>query len=241
MVWQGPVPAEDRGQKPLTGTEAPVVYLALRNTNLTPDLLEKFREIGGTRVIPDKFDLENIVMARAEVARFDNEVQRLLGFWNHMWMHHINEDDVKALVEAGRIPMRDDRMPTPEEVNLGYLLGMGHDSINAYVVCNAEAKRLGLETSCPDCGGRGYNYPSKEVEEAAEAWEPSYPEGEGYQLWNDNDRPLSPVFDSLIKLARWCAFNETTFGYDRATALQWQKMLEADFVHSTDDHGNIFL
>lgn len=87
------------------------------------------------------------------------------------------------------------------------------------------------------CNGSGIDPQHKQ---AHDAWRRSKPPtGEGFQLWQNTseDSPISPVFDSLRKLADWCQDNATTFGSNRATAQQWYDMLEEDNVHHQE--GNM--
>ena len=50
------------------------------------------------------------------------------------------------------------------------------------------------------------------------------PQGEGYQLWEtiSEGSPMSPVFDTPEKLARWLVDNNaSTFGYQTTTYENW--------------------
>lgn len=148
------------------------------------------------------------------------EGQRLANLWNGMWSHHLNQDDVNALVEAGRLHdlthtwSREDGWqkieppvtPTAEQVNEWSLRGFGHDAINASVVIRARCEREGIGDTCPTCQGHGSveAYPGQRAE--AEAWEPSDPpQGEGWQLWEtvSEGSPISPVFATSDELAAW--------------------------------------
>lgn len=83
---------------------------------------------------------------------------------------------------------------------------------------------------CPVCGG---NADDPEKRAAAEAWqETDPPTGDGFQLWETTSEgsPVSPVFTTIDELCSWCADNATTFGSFKATADEWRKMLDADFV-----------
>jgi hypothetical protein len=71
------------------------------------------------------------------------------------------------------------------------------------------------------------------LEKLCEEWkdyEP--PTGDGYQLWEDcsEGSPVSRVFETLDELCTWAEDNATTFGSFTATAAEWRKMLDADFV-----------
>ena len=185
----------------------------------------------------------------------EREAARLITMWNTQWCHHLNADDVAALVEAGRLMdfthtwdkdtatwrlKPDLTPPTPEEVNVWSLKGFGHDAINQWVVVKAECKRLGLPYTCGKCGGKGELWPSPEIEQAAEEWiktEP--PTGDGYQLWETTSEgsPVSPVFATIEELCEWCADHATVFGRATATAAEWRGMLEADFVHHSEGNA----
>jgi len=182
------------------------------------------------------------------------EAARLIAMWNVQWCHHLNADDVAALIaesrlmdfthtwnkDTGWIPKSDFTHPTPEEVNTWSLRGFGHDSINQWVVVKAECKRLGISCSCTKCGGKGELWPSPEVEQAAEEWtETEPPTGDGYQLWQTTSEgsPASPVFATIEDLCEWCETNATTFGRATATAAEWREMLDAEFVHHSEGNA----
>lgn len=148
------------------------------------------------------------------------EAERLVGMWNRMWLHHLNAEDVAALVEAGRLmdfthtwargqgwtKIEPQPLITPQQVNEWSLRGMGHDSLNCWIAIQARAAREGQETACAGCGGHG-SYEAYEGQRAArEAWEPQEPPaGEGWQMWEtvSEGSPVSPVFASAEELARW--------------------------------------
>ncbi|MEZ0089995.1 hypothetical protein [Streptacidiphilus sp. EB129] len=150
------------------------------------------------------------------------EAQRLANLWNGGWSHHLAQDDVDALVAAGRLrdlthtwdkdreprfqPKEPAVTPTAAEVNEWSLHSMGHDGINASVVIRARCEREGVEDTCPTCQGHAgiEAYPGQRAE--AEAWEPTEPpEGEGWQLWEtvSEGSPISPVFATADELAGW--------------------------------------
>ncbi len=176
-----------------------------------------------------------------------SESLRMCDIWNSSWGHHLNEQDVAALIAAGRltdfthkwkpdtgwVPRENFIAPTPREVNDWSLRGLGHDSINCGVVLRAELERLGLPYLCAACNGEGSTWENEEDRKTYEEWEETEPPtGEGFQLWENTSEgsPASPVFDTLRKLARWCATNATTFGKATATEQEWFDMLSEDFV-----------
>lgn len=129
------------------------------------------------------------------------------------WSNNLDEDDVKALIEADRlwdftrVPLNDEQreivrkkkadggnswlpfnngyVPTAKEVNEWNLKGMGHDSLNAYTVIKAKLKRQGLSHLCPKCNGSGSDWQSEKAKELYENWKDyEPPKGDGYQLWS---------------------------------------------------------
>lgn len=188
--WYGNAPFRpaERGSKPWTPKDAPVRAEAERNCKNSPDFYGN------------------------DEGAIYREANRLCGLFNAGWSHHLNADDVKALLDAGRLmdfthtPRTDEQreivrkkmadggnswlqesngyVPTPEEVNAWSLFGFGHDSTNCWVCVEAECKRLGYATKCIRCKGEGSIWPSPEIKQQAEDWKPAEPPaGEGYQLW----------------------------------------------------------
>lgn len=233
-LWYGNAPfkPEDRGCKPLTVDTPEVRAFAERNV----------------RNSPGYYGTDNNAVLR--------EAARLVEMWNGQWHHHLNADDVAALVKADRLwdftrtprtpeqedvvrakvasgenswlPYDNGYVPTPEEVNRWSLNGFGHDSINCWVVVEAECNRLGCSMTCDKCGGTGQIWPSQECKALSEAWSPTEPPiGEGYQLWETTSEgsPVSPVFATLNELCEWCADNATVFADIRVTAQEWRAML----------------
>lgn len=207
-------------------------------------------------------------------AAITREAQRLYewcfqGHWNHLLI----QADVDALIEHGRLrdfthrprtPEQEELLkqqaalggssywlaepngyhPTAAEVNEWSLSGMAHDSINNGVCVEARCKREGVPYTCARCSGSGHVWPTPQIKQKYEDWEPEDPPtGEGYQLWENcsEGSPVSPVFTSLDDLCAWAAGGATTFGSFTATKEEWKKMLEDDFVHAQDERGNVFL
>jgi hypothetical protein len=142
----------------------------------------------------------------------EEEAMRLAWLLNSCWVHHLDEDDVAALLEADRLwdftrtprtpeevkivehkqaeggnswlPESNGYVPSPEEVNIWSISGSGHDSINSWICVKAKAKRLGYPLYCSSCEGSGDDWESEVYREASEAWERvEPPEGEGWQMW----------------------------------------------------------
>jgi hypothetical protein len=158
------------------------------------------------------------------------EEQRLVDLFNSRWCHHLDADDVAALIaedrlweftrrprtpeqaaqlaESGRYWLAESNgyIPTPAEVNAWSLDGFGHDGMNAGICVRAKAERLGYQLTCSDCAGSGVIWNTPEDEQLYHAWEETEPPaGEGYQLWDTitEGKPLSPVFPSAEALAAW--------------------------------------
>lgn len=197
-MWYGNVPfrPEDNGSTPLTPDTSAVRRFAERNVTSAPGFYGR-----GERAI-------------------HMEAIRLCHFWNGSWSHHLNADDVAALVSAGRLmylthtfdqvnrwqPKDPPVMPTPQEVNEWSISGrFGHDPTNVYVVVRARCAREGVPVECETCGGSGQAWRDDAHKAAHEAWEATEPpEGEGWQLWQTvSDGPISPVFPTADGLIEW--------------------------------------
>jgi len=196
--WYGDAPfkPEDRGSIPWKPTDKPIRQFATRNIARGLSLFpraEKFIEL---------------------------EAERLCRLFNRQWCHHLNQDDVNALVAAGRLldfthtwtkekgwqPKVPPYIPTAAEVNVSSLQGLGHDSINQWVCVDAEAKRLGYDKHCKRCKGEGNFWPTRLIKFLADHWRPTNPpKGQGWQLWEtvSEGSPISPVFKTPHELARW--------------------------------------
>jgi hypothetical protein len=106
----------------------------------------------------------------------DREACRLARHFNARWSHHLNDDDVAALLKARRLvdlthdwkpgegwrPKEPAVIPTAAEINEWSLRGFGHDAMNQWVVVEAECLRLGLPYECEHCGGEGETLSSDE-------------------------------------------------------------------------------
>jgi hypothetical protein len=130
------------------------------------------------------------------------------------WVHNITQDEVQALVDAGRLYdfthelkegsgwiLKDPPViPTAEQVNEWSKHGFRHDSINHHICVETRAKRLGVWGKCPICEGNGEVYFNEEIQAKRDAWYESEryvpPTGEGWQLWEtvSEGSPISPVF-----------------------------------------------
>lgn len=211
--WYGNAPfkPEDRGSTPFLPTHPVVRAFAERNVTHS-------QEYYGSRE-----------------GAIQREARRLADYFNRSWSHHLNVDDVAALLEGGRLmdlthtwtqesrwqPKEPPYVPTPEEVNTWSLSGLVHDAINQWIVVGAECKRLGIDSTCPHCAGSGTIWDSPEDEQAAEAWEHSDPPaGDGYQIWEtvSEGSPISPVFATPEELAQHMAGKQ--WGADKGSSYE---------------------
>jgi hypothetical protein len=182
------------------------------------------------------------------------EIYRMLTIWNSQWHHHLDQDDVDALVEAGRLmdfthvfvpgqgwqKRQDGYTPTAKEVNIWSLSGLGHDAINKSICVREKAKRLGYEIYCKACDGSGDQWRTEQDKKNSDNWETTEPpQGKGFQLWENTSEgsPQSPVFETLEQLCEWCEIGATTFGSSKTTKERWFEMLSDGFVYQKD--GNM--
>lgn len=206
-LWYGYVPFKpaDNGSSPLTPETPAVREFAERNVRHSPEFY------GG---------------GEAAIIR---EARRLCELWNGQWSHHLADEDVAALVEAGRLMdlthtwSRETRwrkidppvVPTAQQVNEWSLCGFGHDAINASVVIRARCEREGEGDECPTCQGHAGVEAFKGQRALAEAWkriEP--PTGDGWQLWETvtEGSPISPAFSTRDGLVEWLCSPAYTWG-----------------------------
>jgi hypothetical protein len=145
--------------------------------------------------------------------------------WNSQWAHHLNADDVQALIDADRLRdfthtwsketgwVKKDPpyIPTVEEVNNYSLGGFGVDS---WPIIQAEAKRLGIDIYCSACNGDGSYWPDPEMQKLCEAWEQTEPPaGEGWQVWEtvSEGSPITPVLPTREALVDYLVEEGTEF------------------------------
>lgn len=220
-LWYGYIPFNpaDKGSIPFTTADEAIVEFATRNVERSPEYYGRD--------------------AKA-VAR---ESLRLCNRFNSSWSHHLNADDVTALLNEDRLKdfthtwtseegwklKEPPYIPTPREVNVWSIGGgRGHDSGNQWICAKAECKRLDVSILCSHCEGEGSIWPSQETKQAYEGWEPTEPPaGEGYQIWEtvSEGSPISPVFSSAHDLAKYMV--TTRWGADKGTSFEtWMKFIE---------------
>lgn len=216
--WYGNAPfaPEDRGSVPFAVGHPTIRALAERNA--TPDM-----RLGWSG--------RNV----------DQEALRLAHLFNRGWNHHLNQDDVNALVAGGRLmdlthtwtagegwkAKEPAYTPTAAQVNEWSLRGFGHDSINQWLCVKARCAALGVDPECQHCHGHGEIWPSEDAKALYEGWEREEPpEGAGWQVWEtvSEGSPISPVFSTPEDLARHMA--TTKWGGDSGTTYeQWLKFI----------------
>lgn len=180
------------------------------------------------------------------------EARRLCDLANASGSNFLDQADVDALVRGGRLtefthhwlprvedgnggwtggwtPNDPPTHPTAEQVNNWSAgPGMGHDSINQWVVIKDRCERAGVSSTCAKCEGEGVIWASSLQKERYEGWEPTPPpEGEGYQIWQtvSEGSPISPVFATPEELARH--MTKTRWGADDGTSYEtWLKFIK---------------
>lgn len=153
------------------------------------------------------------------------EARRMCDLWNSAWSHHLNQQDVDALINSGRLmgfthewthgkgwrKKRGKVVVTPKMVNDWSLEGIAHDCINCSIVLGAELKRRGQSSTCKHCKGHGYTWPDTASKRRYDRWKPTQPpKGDGYQLWEtvSEGSPITPVFATPDELADWLVVND---------------------------------
>ena len=147
------------------------------------------------------------------------------------WQHSLNQEEVDALWERGRLKSSFKEKPTAEQVNEWSRIGIGHDAVNHWICVEVRAKRYGVYGKCPLCKGNGHYWCDDKYEELWDGWEDiEPPTGEGWQLWETTSEgsPTSPVFETAEALAEWCVDNATFFASIRGTYVEWLRTIKGD-------------
>ena len=108
---------------------------------------------------------------------------------------------------------------------------MGHDGINACILCRHRAQQAGVYGQCEHCKGEGTLYRDDAARQQVEDWtETEPPEGPGWQLWEtvSEGSPLSPVFASPEELARWCTDNAWLDTTHKTSYEAWLRMIQTE-------------
>jgi hypothetical protein len=136
------------------------------------------------------------------------------------WVDKITQDEVQALVDAGRLlhfthtwkrgegwkRREDGYIPSADEVNAAQSardLAIWHDAINRGILIEARAKRLGVWGDCPNCGGQGEGWRDAAHHAAHDAWEATEPPtGDWWQVWEtvSEGSPVTPAFETAEAL-----------------------------------------
>jgi hypothetical protein len=233
---------------------------------------------GSTPYTPDDPLVRRIITAKinhdAQASRFygttesaiRQEAQRMCAIWNSSWSHHLNADDVDALLKADRLwdftrtprpgfgegaPQHSNGwlkksngyVPPPKEVNDWSLCGFGHDSSNCWIVIKAELKRLGLPHLCARCNGEAQLWPTPAIKRRSDRFkETAPPTGEGFQIWEtvSEGSPISPVFATPEELADWMVSHPWNSCDNGTTRDQWLRFIKGPGLSVSmvsDSHG----
>ena len=136
------------------------------------------------------------------------------GATGRRWSDKVTQDEVDALVAAGRLRQLDPgtrewkSVPrTAAEVNAANARGgMGdlrHDGINRHILIEARAKRLGVHGLCDACEGRGYRYTADWARLAITLWvlHPRKGASRGWEIENVERGDLPDVLAFLREAA----------------------------------------
>ncbi|URP22295.1 hypothetical protein SEA_BIG4_262 [Microbacterium phage Big4] len=165
----------------------------------------------------------------------DREAQRLAALWNGAWRHHLNQEEVDAmLVEDGLWDMTRTWVsgegwkeiepkphPTAREVNEFYLTSIGSGP-SEWVAMKLRAEKYGIEMDCSYCAGKGSIEKFKGQRKAAKKWKPTKPpKGDAWQIWEtvSEGSPVTPAFDTPEELAAHWAKASSGEAYENA--LKW--------------------
>lgn len=171
-----------------------------------------------------------------------SEAIRMCNIYNSQLEHHLNEDDVLALVKEdclrelthdfvpgqGWSRKEPVAVPSVRAVNEWSLAGLAHGSSNMHVVIRARCERANEPVFCESCEGDGWirTFESDEHKARFEAWEEYEPPvGEGYQYWEtvSEGSPVSPVFETISDLARWLVVHRNP---GNLSFNEWLKVLD---------------
>jgi hypothetical protein len=237
--WYGKVPfrPEDNGSVPLTFDNPAVLQFATKNV-LQSDFT---RRSGFNQGITEYWEMvkrgetEAYLNAHPSFSyNIEREANRLISMWNEQWSHHLNADDVKALVDAGCLmdftnrPRNEKQveqlkkqeaaggsgywlkksngyMPTPEEVNNWNILMRGSVG-DCWPCVKAKLKRMGKSALCAHCKGNGDIWLLPKYRKLAEAWKDvEPPTGGGFQLW-ETTSDGSPISPVFATLDELCEY-----------------------------------
>lgn len=129
-------------------------------------------------------------------------------FYAHMnprgehWNDKITQDELDALVEAGRAKpgsLLDD----VNAQNAPGARGFGHDAINRFILTRARLSRLGIPVECAECGGSGsvYTAPSAHVSLVLWVLHPRKGASRGVEIERIEQSDLPAIFAYLREAA----------------------------------------
>lgn len=129
-------------------------------------------------------------------------------FYSHMnprgehWNDNITQDEVEALIGAGRVPAGS----TAEDINAQNRPGaraMGHDAINRHILIRARLQRLGITDDCDRCSGNGYVYTEPAAHACLTLWilHPRKGCSRGVLIERVEQRDLPAIFSFLREAA----------------------------------------
>lgn len=181
------------------------------------------------------------------------EADRLCGIYNSKWSHHLNEEDVAALLKGRRLDELTSQFvgkhdctsevssifPKAKIVNDWSIKGVGHDCINMWLCVKAACERLGESHICGVCQGEGHVWDSDEDKRLYLEWSSTEPpSGVGLQAWNTMPEggPISPVFVTPEALASYLTENP-----DKVSKFEsyesWLAMINDDCLMSVVLHN----
>jgi hypothetical protein len=148
-----------------------------------------------------------------------DEFYDLSGDGSRAWHNKITQDEVRALIDRGRLKFIGDKnggwkrreesyIPTAKEINefQSKSFTFSHDLINKNILVEVRAKRLGIFGLCPACKGKKeLSHPDEKTLKLHNKWK-AYdpPTGNCLQLWDFEGKPVSQVLASLEEIADWC-------------------------------------
>lgn len=130
-------------------------------------------------------------------------------FYSHMnprgehWNDKITEDEVAALVKAGRLTewTGKGKTPTAAEVNAAQNRGpfSGHDAINRMILTSTRLERLGLPVECDECEGHGHVFTAPDARVSLTLWmlHPRKGCSRGVEIETIREDELPPVVEWL--------------------------------------------
>lgn len=169
------------------------------------------------------------------------------------WCSQITQDEVDALLDAGRLMGFTHRFVKgegnvriePQPIITAGMVnawnggqGLGHDAINRWVCVETRCKRLGVWGYCEHCDGDGEVWLTAQAKAGSEAWEETEPpEGKGWQIWEtvSEGSPVSPVFASSRDMESWLIKQ----GYSEGAAEEFTRVGHAFSMAVRQDSGRI--